>query len=297
MAEEFHRSYSRGARRAEDAVGEIVWPLEEPAGSEALLGSNPGESCGFMIDSALQSCNFPPSPSIDWTQLLIGNHQDRTLQAMQQDHLSSKNNLSHEPFLDSSGFQMGTAEFDRHGFLVEDFLNEEFPCQTSNFPPEDSFSSQDSVKAKRSTVKKNESGVALPKKPRMESLSPLPSFKVRKEKLGDRITALQQLVSPFGKTDTASVLYEAIEYIKLLHEQVGILSSPYMKLGASMQHKQEESDRSNKNEEPRRDLQSRGLCLVPVSNTISAMDETTRDFWTPAYALSYKLERCKDKSA
>ncbi|KAG2626556.1 hypothetical protein PVAP13_3KG368500 [Panicum virgatum] len=48
------------------------------------------------------------------------------------------------------------------------------------------------------------------KKPRIATPSPLPTFKVRKEKLGDRITALQQLVSPFGKTDTASVLHEAI---------------------------------------------------------------------------------------
>jgi hypothetical protein len=83
---------------------------------------------------------------------------------------------------------------------------------------------------------------------------------VRKEKLGDRITALQQLVSPFGKvsfwifllfsnstltiaslcfvirlkahpmvmysylfqTDTASVLHEAIEYIKFLHDQATV---------------------------------------------------------------------------
>uniref|UniRef100_A0ACD5ZZD4 Uncharacterized protein n=1 Tax=Avena sativa TaxID=4498 RepID=A0ACD5ZZD4_AVESA len=61
------------------------------------------------------------------------------------------------------------------------------------------------------------------KKKRMETQpSQLPTFKVRKEKLGDRVTALQQLVSPFGKTDTASVLHETIEYIKFLHDQVGV---------------------------------------------------------------------------
>nr|GMC89885.1 transcription factor bHLH112-like [Ipomoea batatas] len=50
-------------------------------------------------------------------------------------------------------------------------------------------------------------------------------MQVRKEKLGDRVTALQQLVSPFGKTDTASVLHEAIEYIKFLHDQVNVCST------------------------------------------------------------------------
>ncbi|KAM0953583.1 putative transcription factor bHLH family [Dioscorea sansibarensis] len=51
---------------------------------------------------------------------------------------------------------------------------------------------------------------------------------VRKsQKLGDKITALQQLVSPFGKTDTASVLHEATICIRALHEQIQALSSPY----------------------------------------------------------------------
>ncbi|RWW64898.1 hypothetical protein BHE74_00027831 [Ensete ventricosum] len=78
------------------------------------------------------------------------------------------------------------------------------------------------------------------KKPRILTPSPLSSFKVRKEKLGDRITALQQLVSPFGKTDTASVLHEAIEYIKFLHDQVGVLSTPYLKNGHPMQQQQQQ---------------------------------------------------------
>ncbi|KAK1317088.1 hypothetical protein QJS10_CPA05g01250 [Acorus calamus] len=49
-----------------------------------------------------------------------------------------------------------------------------------------------------------------------------------KEKMGERIMALQQLVSPFGKTDTASVLHEAMGYIRFLHDQVQVLSSPYL---------------------------------------------------------------------
>ncbi|KAL4566380.1 hypothetical protein LXL04_030495 [Taraxacum kok-saghyz] len=106
----------------------------------------------------------------------------------------------------------------------------------------------------------------VPKKSKMEPRASCAPFKVRKEKLGDRIAALQQMVAPFGKTDTASVLMEAIGYIKFLQNQVETLSVPYMKSaqkskrlpisGAAME---------DGNEEAKRDLRSRGLCLVPLS--------------------------------
>ncbi|PKA45672.1 Transcription factor bHLH112 [Apostasia shenzhenica] len=131
--------------------------------------------------------------------------------------------------------------------------------------------------------KKLGSGEPALKKPRLESAPPpLPTFKVRKEKLGDRITALQQLVSPFGKTDTASVLHEAIEYIKFLHDQVSVLSTPYLKNGHPMQQQQKmSSDKSNDGEGPKLDLRSRGLCLVPIASTYPVASETSADFWTP----------------
>ncbi|KAA8519931.1 hypothetical protein F0562_014159 [Nyssa sinensis] len=125
------------------------------------------------------------------------------------------------------------------------------------------------------------------KRPRIETPSPLPTFKVRKEKLGDRITALQQLVSPFGKTDTASVLHEAIEYIKFLHDQVNVLSTPYMKNGAPIQH-QQVSDKLKDPEGPKQDLRSRGLCLVPISSTFPVANEPTADFWTPTFGGTFR---------
>ncbi|CAA0247994.1 unnamed protein product [Arabidopsis thaliana] len=105
------------------------------------------------------------------------------------------------------------------------------------------------------------------KKPRVESRSSCPPFKVRKEKLGDRIAALQQLVSPFGKTDTASVLMEAIGYIKFLQSQIETLSVPYMRASRNRPGKASQlgSQSQEGDEEETRDLRSRGLCLVPLS--------------------------------
>ncbi|XP_045806662.1 transcription factor bHLH123-like isoform X2 [Trifolium pratense] len=137
-----------------------------------------------------------------------------------------------------------------------------------------------------SVVKKSGSEPA-PKRSRNETPSPLPAFKVRKEKMGDRITALQQLVSPFGKTDTASVLSEAIEYIKFLHEQVTVLSTPYMKSGAPIQH-QQSSGKSKEAEGPKQDLRSRGLCLVPVSSTFPMTHEPTVEYWTPTFGGTFR---------
>ncbi|KAG7582732.1 Myc-type basic helix-loop-helix (bHLH) domain [Arabidopsis suecica] len=125
------------------------------------------------------------------------------------------------------------------------------------------------------------------KRAKSEAASPSPAFKVRKEKMGDRIAALQQLVSPFGKTDAASVLSEAIEYIKFLHQQVSALSNPYMKSGASLQHQQSDHPTELEvSEEP--DLRSRGLCLVPVSSTFPVTHDTTVDFWTPTFGGTFR---------
>ncbi|KAK3210679.1 hypothetical protein Dsin_015385 [Dipteronia sinensis] len=159
----------------------------------------------------------------------------------------------------------------------------------------------------------NANGGAV-KKARVQPSPTQSTFKVRKEKLGDRITSLHQLVSPFGKTDTASVLLEAIGYIRFLQSQIEALSLPYLGSGSpnmrQQQHQQSVQGERNcifpedpgqllndnncmkrkgasdhqqeLHEEPKKDLRSRGLCLVPVSCTLQVGSDNGADYWAPA---------------
>ncbi|KAL9232097.1 hypothetical protein vseg_007242 [Gypsophila vaccaria] len=150
------------------------------------------------------------------------------------------------------------------------------------------------------------------KKPRVQSSSN-PPLKVRKEKLGDRITSLHQLVSPFGKTDTASVLLEAIGYIRFLQGQIEALSSPYLGSNNNASIKNSHSvhgersclfpdhpgqllndscmkRRGAPNQEEKqgaKDLKSRGLCLVPISMTQLVGSENGADYWAQSLGAGF----------
>ncbi|KAJ6842477.1 transcription factor bHLH113-like [Iris pallida] len=102
-----------------------------------------------------------------------------------------------------------------------------------------------------------------------------PSHPRRRRTSWGRVAALQQLVSPFGKTDTASVLQEASGYIKFLHAQLQVLSAPYLRMGPDSNLEREHSS-----------LRSRGLCLMPISSTIKVARSNGADLWAPANAVS-----------
>ncbi|KAK1651133.1 hypothetical protein QYE76_068938 [Lolium multiflorum] len=87
----------------------------------------------------------------------------------------------------------------------------------------------------------------------------------RSQKLGDKITALQQLVSPYGKTDTASVLHEAAACIRSLHEQIQILAAPLPGASCSSPSSQDTG------EEPATSLRRQGLCVAPLSAAVASL--------------------------
>ncbi|KAK9048774.1 hypothetical protein SSX86_030868 [Deinandra increscens subsp. villosa] len=84
----------------------------------------------------------------------------------------------------------------------------------------------------------------------------------RSQKLADKITALQKLVSPYGKTDTASVLQEAHLSTNLLHDQIKKLLH-----NTQISRIDDESLRFQVNKEAAEtSLRDKGLCLVPISS-------------------------------
>ncbi|KAJ8772668.1 hypothetical protein K2173_027845 [Erythroxylum novogranatense] len=234
-------------------------------------------SSGFPINGHQNSSIYGSSgrgqfsqihPSINISSLnqsssSISGSFDMNLQA--SDLLISSTRSSGSFGQPSSGDILGMYK-DTFGFSVDQMPQS---SQISTYNPSkmiSSFNNTDQTKRPNTNLMESTKATqaAPPKKSRLDSRATFPPFKVRKEKLGDRIAALQQLVAPFGKTDTASVLMEAIGYIKFLQNQVETLSVPYMKSSRNKISRARQGG-ENGNEEMKRDLRSRGLCLVPLS--------------------------------
>ncbi|VVA99793.1 unnamed protein product [Arabis nemorensis] len=163
------------------------------------------------------------------------------------------------------------------------------------------------------------------KKPKVQvPSSPQSTLKVRKEKLGGRIAALHQLVSPFGKAlslpyfgvpSRNNMIHQLAQggmnclfpedpgqrdlrfmYLRYLFtffyknsyalefKHPTLVNEYCMKRskGASLSSSTNNQE-SNPNEEPEKDLRSRGLCLVPISCTLQVGNDNGADYWTPAF--------------
>ncbi|CAL5390577.1 unnamed protein product [Camellia sinensis] len=255
-----------------------------------VLGSDSQQQQQSDFENRPMNYPYPPSFGLNSDELLPNSWSKysqflRTSPPKQQPH-------SQLQFSNNTPFWNATAA------AMNDVRPSFFPPLQPPFPPP-TFDEKPKITSEVREAKKSSGSEASNKRPRNETTSPLPPFKVRKEKMGDRITALQQLVSPFGKTDTASVLSEAIEYIKFLHDQVNTIyqafGSPYMKSGGSIQHQKtfsiliaQKSEKSKDPEGAKQDLRSRGLCLVPVSSTYPVTHETTVDFWGPTFGGTFR---------
>ncbi|KAL9678053.1 hypothetical protein QQ045_015891 [Rhodiola kirilowii] len=131
------------------------------------------------------------------------------------------------------------------------------------------------------------------KKPKHESSSNPSSAKTpntqtpKVKNAAEKISALQQIVSPYGKTDTASVLQEALVCIRRLQDNVQLLSNPYLRSSANkLQEAWGSLDRKFEKGERNKvlDLRSKGLCLIPISSIPQDIKEDNSgiDYW-PAY--------------
>nr|GEU66052.1 transcription factor bHLH68 [Tanacetum cinerariifolium] len=298
-------------------------PLITPSSSQAPWNNNQEfpDSLSQLLMSGLVSEDDKSALSHmqqvkkleNWEQqLLVRDHHQRqqqqqqhnslNVQALEESTIKQENSLNY-----GSSYGQGNSEF--HGTKPSNWSNKMIPvssptsCVSSLSNNMLDFCTTTSNKADgrhpppdRSSECNSTATGGASKKAKIQPSSNQSTFKVRKEKLGDRITALHQLVSPFGKTDTASVLLEAIGYIRFLQSQIEALSLPYLGGGSAgnmrnhqhslvndscMKMKGAALDQ-NSHEEPKKDLRSRGLCLVPVSCTMQVGSDNGADYWAPA---------------
>ncbi|XP_047959326.1 transcription factor bHLH68-like isoform X3 [Salvia hispanica] len=223
-----------------------------------------------LIYGVSNSTNPPPSdlyhPSLDfpvrsWSQLLMSGEEERKkVEKWELEEEEDNQVLNLNQSFPRNNIDIGDVKPHIYGHEQDQFLT-----TVMNFSGAAECKNQQHNKEHSS--EKSKGGVS--KKARVQQ-SAQPALKVRKEKLGDRITALHQLVSPFGKTDTASVLSEAIGYIRFLQSQIEVQERNCL---FPEEHYQNLQGRS--------DLRSRGLCLVPISCTQHVGNENGADYWSP----------------
>lgn len=255
----------------EQQLSTLYSSVQSPASYGGFQGISAGSNTNYYTNNVFSSSsrnnNSNSSSSTSTLDLLssssFSSSMGYNLQAADHHHLDFLSTPNY-----SSGFSKNRALFGygahQHHHVQDSINNNNSPSNSSN-----KTSSSSVARAKRpvnSMSEPKKSNNPESKKSCSTSRSSCPPLKVRKEKLGDRISALQRLVAPFGKTDTSSVLTEAIGYIQFLHDQVETLSMPYLGSSQSKPYqKQQPASIPEDGTKPRQDLRSRGLCLMPLS--------------------------------
>lgn len=299
------------------------------------LSSNSNSSSSSSSSLALQTSNFQSMtqnwdesrefPQESWKQLLMSDLGEEDKQ-----NLTSYQTKKMENWEDQVIYPSVKGEFQINPYSYQQTIEDiqapkclwsqiipnssPRPCITRSFNSNmlDFTNSKPETRIRNVSQDCNSTSTDSPyKKARVQAPQVQSTPKVRKEKLGERITTLHQLASPFGKTDTASVLLEAIGYIKFLQNQIEALSSPYLAADTNNMVKQQvQGEKSCKfpegpgqllndnnikkttgpsaqdltaQDKPKKDLRSRGLCLVPVSFTMHVGIENGSDYWAPAF--------------
>ncbi|XP_038881337.1 transcription factor bHLH133-like [Benincasa hispida] len=269
----FSSTYQRQQPPNEQQLSTLYSSVQSPASYGGFQGIPAGSNTNYYTNDVYSnnSNNNNNNSNTSTLDLLssssFSSSMGYNLQAAHHHHHHHLDFLSSTPNY-SSGFNKNRALFgyahQNHHHVQDSINNNNSPSNSSN-----KTSSTSVGRAKRPVTSLSEpkkSNNPESKKSCSTSRSTCPPLKVRKEKLGDRISALQRLVAPFGKTDTSSVLTEAIGYIQFLHDQVETLSMPYLGSSQSKPYqKQQPGPIQEDGTKPRQDLRSRGLCLMPVS--------------------------------
>ncbi|CAN1156364.1 Transcription factor bHLH113 [Linum perenne] len=126
------------------------------------------------------------------------------------------------------------------------------------------------------------------KKSRTDKPTPSPRFSQGKRSLEKGFPHCSSLFHLLERlTDTASVLHEAMGYIRFLQDQIQVLCSPYLQPPPEEGRGVENEGLIMKKGKKELLLRSRGLCLVPVECTIHVANTNNgADFWSPSAAAA-----------